>query len=72
MVTEPPNLIGDLPGCSFARRRPFAAAPCETERPGETVVGTDHRAACHRLGDIKKLRPLAREKSTWRSSKSAA
>ena len=69
---SPPNLIGTLAGCAFESRCPFAVAACASERPAETEVGPNHRAACHRLGDVETMRIQASEKSTWQSSKSAA
>ena len=69
---SPPNLIGDIPGCIFNSRCPFAIDVCRSERPAESKVGTGHHVACHRLGDIAEMRARASEKSTWQSSKSAA
>ena len=68
---SPPNLIGELPGCIFGSRCPFAVAACERERPADIGVGPGHHAACHRLGDIDEMRRRASEKITWQSSKSA-
>jgi len=69
---SPPNLIGDIPGCTFAGRCPFAVADCSSERPIETTVAPNHLVACHRIGDVQTMRARASEKSTWQSSKSAA
>ncbi len=69
---SPPNLMGELPGCSFVSRCPFAVAACEDQRPPDHEVGEGHLAACHRLDDVARMRQLASEKSTWQSSKSAA
>jgi peptide/nickel transport system ATP-binding protein len=69
---SPPNLIGELPGCTFEGRCPFAVAACASERPADTVVGPGHQVACHRLDDVAAMRTQASEKSTWQSSKSAA
>ena len=69
---SPPNLIGDIPGCIFNSRCPFAIDVCRSERPAESKVGPGHHVACHRLGDIAEMRARASEKSTWQSSKSAA
>ena len=69
---SPPNLLGDLPGCTFNGRCPFAVPACAAERPVDTDVGPGHRVSCHRLDDIESMRARASEKTTWQSSKSAA
>ncbi len=69
---SPPNLLGEIPGCLFAPRCPFAEARCEAEHPASAALGPDHVAACHRLGDVDQIRARAGEKATWQSSKSAA
>jgi len=68
---SPPDLMGDLPGCTFVGRCPFAVEACEDERPPDREVAPGHRAACHRLDDIAQIRDQASEKRTWQSSKSA-
>ncbi|MCP5367160.1 MAG: ABC transporter ATP-binding protein [Hyphomicrobiales bacterium] len=69
---SPPNLIGDLPGCTFCGRCPFAVPRCDSERPADTWINDRHRVACHRLDDVADIRAKAGEKDTWHSSKSAA
>jgi peptide/nickel transport system ATP-binding protein len=68
---SPPNLIGDIPGCTFEGRCPFVEERCENERPVEELVSEQHTVACHKLAEVDKMRAMAGEKSTWQSSKSA-
>lgn len=67
---SPPDLI-DLPeGCRFAPRCPFATAICHEVPPPmqvRTCTGAaEHRAACHRSGDIENIRIEAARPETWR------
>ena len=47
-----PDLVAPDTGCNFQPRCAFAAAGCE--RP-QTLLGHDHQARCHRVGDIAGL-----------------
>ena len=49
---QPPDLLGVLPGCSFAPRCTFATDRCDEESPVLTPSDTDHRAACWNQGDL--------------------
>lgn len=46
-VTSPVN---PRPGCRFADRCPQAADQCRRETPELKKIGTDHYAACHKIG----------------------
>jgi peptide/nickel transport system ATP-binding protein len=63
---SPPSLAEPPPGCRFAARCPFALPICSETQPPMIDVATDHRAACTRTGEVRELRALAREASTWR------
>jgi peptide/nickel transport system ATP-binding protein len=67
---SPPNLIGDIPGCVFAERCPFAIADCNHVFPDFKEVSPGHFAACIRTDHIDEFRQRAGDKSTWESSKS--
>lgn len=69
---SPPNLIGDIPGCVFAARCPFAVAECTRVRPTFREMEPGHMVACHLADQADDFRQLAGEKKTWQSSKSAA
>jgi len=61
----PPSLLGELKGCRFASRCPFATDRCRAETPILTGVGPDHQAACHYIDRVDKMRALAVEPRTW-------
>ncbi len=69
---SPPNLLGEMPGCAFEGRCPFAVERCAVERPSDRTVGPEHLVSCHRLADAEAMRALASAKSTWQFSKSRA
>jgi len=64
---SPPNLIGDIPGCVFAFRCPFAIAACEEERPPDLEIKPDHFVHCIRTDHIEEFRKRAGDKKTWQS-----
>ncbi len=68
---SPPDLLGDLPGCLFAFRCPFAIPECETTRPPDLEVKPGHFVHCIRTDHIEEFRKRAGDKKTWQSSKSA-
>src|SRR5215472_6331430 len=50
---SPPSLLNLPPGCSFAVRCPMAFEQCFREDPAlKDVTALDHRAACHRSGEL--------------------
>jgi oligopeptide/dipeptide ABC transporter ATP-binding protein len=61
----PPSLLGELKGCRFVSRCPFAADRCRVETPALADVGVDHQAACHHLDRVDEMRTLAIEPDTW-------
>jgi peptide/nickel transport system ATP-binding protein len=61
----PPNLTKPLTGCRFAPRCPFAQERCFAEEPPLVEVGPDHKAACHRVGDVEMMRQQAKYAATW-------
>jgi len=67
---SPPNLIGDIPGCMFAKRCPFAISDCSHVFPEFKEVAPGHFAACIRTDHVDEFRQLAGDKRTWESSKS--
>ena len=61
----PPSLLGELKGCRFYERCPFASKVCRLEIPPlKTVQGT-HKAACHHLDQIDTMRALSTRSETW-------
>jgi peptide/nickel transport system ATP-binding protein len=66
---SPPNLIGDIPGCVFAFRCPFAIPECERERPPDFEIKPNHFVHCIRTEHAEEFRKLAGDKKTWQSSK---
>ena len=69
---SPPNLIGDLPGCVFNARCPFAVEDCRSTRPAELHVGPDHEVACLRTACVDDIRARAAEKRTWHVSRDSS
>ena len=65
---SPPNLIGDIPGCVFAFRCPFAIAACEEQRPPDLEIKPDHFVHCIRTDHVEEFRKRAGDKKTWQSS----
>jgi oligopeptide/dipeptide ABC transporter ATP-binding protein len=49
---DPPSPIDVPSGCAFRTRCAYAAPVCAERRPEMEGVGQDHKAACHRLGEI--------------------
>jgi ABC-type dipeptide/oligopeptide/nickel transport system ATPase component len=45
LKAEQPSPLADITGCAFRNRCPKAGALCSTDNP--SLVGTDHRVACH-------------------------
>ncbi len=68
---SPPNLIGDIPGCVFAERCPFAIPECDETRPPDLEVKPGHFVACIRTEHVEDFRQRAGDKRTWQSSRSA-
>jgi peptide/nickel transport system ATP-binding protein len=66
---SPPNLIGDLPGCLFSFRCPFAVAECKKTRPPQLEIKPGHLVHCIRTDHIDEFRERAGDKGTWQSSK---
>jgi len=66
---SPPNLLGDIPGCAFAFRCPFAIPECERQRPPDIEIKPDHFVHCIRTDHVEEFRKLAGDKKTWQSSK---
>jgi peptide/nickel transport system ATP-binding protein len=54
---RPPSLAAPPAGCRFHPRCPLAIDKCKTEVPPLVAVGTDHRSACWRAGDVEPLVP---------------
>jgi len=61
----PPSLLGEIKGCRFVSRCPFATERCRVETPALADVGVDHLAACHHLDRVDEMRALAVEPDTW-------
>jgi oligopeptide/dipeptide ABC transporter ATP-binding protein len=54
---SPPALLDLAPGCPFAPRCPHRIGVCEEREPELlAVAGPQHRAACHRSGEVTLLR----------------
>ncbi len=62
---NPPSLIGDLQGCRFYFRCPFATERCSYDDPPLVEVGSRHRAACHYLQYAEQMRQKAAFANTW-------
>lgn len=67
----PPNLIGEIPGCLFADRCPFALEACTRKRPLDLEVSPGHGVHCMRTDHVEEFRQRAGDKRTWQSSKCA-
>jgi oligopeptide/dipeptide ABC transporter ATP-binding protein len=67
----PPNLIGDLRGCRFYSRCPFASELCSEDEPPLIEVGLRHQAACHHIQNVEKMREMARHADTWLGTSAA-
>ena len=68
---SPPDLRGELPGCVFEARCPFALEECGRVRPSWREIEPGHFAACLRVDQAEEFRRLAGDKKIWLSSKSA-
>ena len=66
---SPPNLLGDIPGCVFVYRCPFAIAECEQARPPDVEIAPNHFVHCIRTDRVDEFRERAGDKKTWQSSK---
>jgi peptide/nickel transport system ATP-binding protein len=66
---SPPHLVHAVQGCGFAERCPFVLPACRNAMPPLREVGPGHHAACIRTGEAARIRALAKEKKTWRSSR---
>jgi peptide/nickel transport system ATP-binding protein len=52
---QPPALTDMPPGCPFSPRCPLAVDLCREVEPDlEVVAGREHRAACHRSGELER------------------
>ncbi len=60
-----PDPSREHPGCIFSARCPFAVDRCRNERPPVTRLDSEHRVACHRVGEEEQLRLLAGREDTW-------
>jgi len=67
----PPSLLGELKGCRFFSRCPFATGICQNETPPLISVGPNHQAACHHLDQAAGMRSLSVEADTWLKSSAA-
>jgi peptide/nickel transport system ATP-binding protein len=47
LAGEPPSPVGEISGCSFQGRCPFAQPLCARETPPLTALGSDQLSACH-------------------------
>ena len=47
LAGEPPSPVGDITGCSFQGRCPFAQPLCVREAPSLTTLGSNQLSACH-------------------------
>ncbi len=61
---SPPDLINPPKGCRFSERCPFCMDLCKNEEPVLKPV-TNGMAACHRLGEVERLRKMAELESSW-------
>jgi peptide/nickel transport system ATP-binding protein len=64
----PPSLVGELKGCRFFSRCPFATDICREETPFLSNIGVDHLAACHHLDQVDQMRTRAVDPHTWLNS----
>jgi len=55
---QPPDLLGRIPGCSFAPRCAYATDRCHEESPLLTPAETDHRAACWNQDHLAAVSPV--------------
>jgi len=67
---SPPSLLGDLAGCPFSYRCPFAIPECEAARPPNLEVKPGHFVSCIRTDHVEEFRKRSGDKKTWLSSKS--
>lgn len=61
----PPSLSGELRGCRFSSRCPFATRVCWDEAPSMLEVGPHHKAACHHVQHALNLREKAGRAAIW-------
>lgn len=52
LTGDMPSLIGDIKGCRFASRCPFAQEKCQVEEPEFRTLGGGSQAACHFAGQL--------------------
>lgn len=60
----PPELIGDLTGCSFRDRCPFSTDTCETDPPLVSIE-EGHEARCHYTDEADQFREDGADPDTW-------
>ncbi len=68
----PPDPIDMPQGCRFAPRCPFVVSVCRENEPVLADVADDHRAACHRSGEIPGLRAQAERYEVWATGEDAS
>jgi oligopeptide/dipeptide ABC transporter ATP-binding protein len=61
----PPVLMGELRGCRFSPRCPFATEVCVESAPPLAEVGSGHSAACHHADKAERMRKEAALSQTW-------
>ena len=64
----PPSLLGELKGCRFTSRCPFATDICRNETPALIEVAANHLSACHHADHVDQMRVRAVEPGTWLNS----
>jgi oligopeptide/dipeptide ABC transporter ATP-binding protein len=64
----PPSLLGELKGCRFTSRCPFATDICQNETPALIEVAANHLSACHHVNHVDQMRIKAVEPNTWLAS----
>ncbi len=62
---SPPELLGELPGCRFAPRCPFADDRCREETPPPSGDSVGHLAACHYVDRAEQHRVRSADESHW-------
>jgi oligopeptide/dipeptide ABC transporter ATP-binding protein len=62
---SPPTNPGDVVGCRFAPRCPFAELRCSVQMPALREVSPTHFAACHFIDQAFTMRGRATERTAW-------
>lgn len=52
LAGEPPSPVGEITGCSFQGRCPFAQPVCAEQAPPLARVGTEQLSACHFAAEV--------------------